>query len=65
MGRLTDVNGAIINVPEGFNHTVECIAAFIDSMEENQMDRADMRLVLVDLFDDAKFYMNFLPKRRK
>jgi len=61
--RLVDVNGDIINNPEGWLEAITAIENMIDKMDADNIDRSDMNVVLFSLFNSASFHLNFLGKR--
>ncbi len=61
--RLVDVNGALINTPEGWSEAIKAIEDMLDKMEADNIDRSDMSVILTSLFDCASFHLRFLGKR--
>lgn len=61
--RLCDINGNLCEEPEGYHGAVTAIQKMIESMEENNIDRADMAVVLECLFGEARFHKTFLNER--
>jgi hemerythrin len=63
VSRITDINGQTIVSPEHYHESLKEIGNMIDKMESNDVDRADMHLILNDLFCEAHFHLTFLKKR--
>ena len=61
--RLVDVNGDIINNPEGWLEASTAIENMIDKMDADNIDRSDMSVVLASLLNSAAFHLRFLGKR--
>lgn len=61
--RLVDVNGDIINTPEGWFEASTAIESMLDKMDADNIDRSDMSVILTSLFNSASFHLNFLGKR--
>lgn len=62
--RLVDLNGEVINSPQGYHEVLNTLRGFVDSMEESQADRSDMQVVIADLFSEVRFYMKMLRRRQ-
>lgn len=63
MSRLFDVNGGVIIHPKGFDDAVKAIIGMIDGMEQDGIDRSDMRAMLNVLLGEAVFHLLFLKNR--
>ena len=61
--RICDINGDLCEEPEGYQAAVTAIREMIESMEENNIDRSDMTVVLEWLFSEARFHKTFLDRR--
>lgn len=61
--RLVDVNGDIINTPEGWLEASTAIESMLDKMDADNIDRSDMSVILTFLFNSASFHLRFLGKR--
>tara|TARA_R110002167_G_scaffold24964_2_gene87148 strand:+ start:9967 stop:10182 length:216 start_codon:yes stop_codon:yes gene_type:complete len=61
--RVVDVDGRVINYPEGYWEAVNAVKSLIDSMDEKDIDRSDMNVVVKELFNEAVFKLTFLPRR--
>lgn len=61
--RLCDINGNLCEEPEGYHEAVTAIQKMIESMEAENIDRADMTVVLECLFVYARFHKTFLDER--
>ena len=62
--RLVDLNGEVINSPQGYHEALNTLRGFVDSMEESQADRSDMQVIIADLFNEARFHMKMLGRRQ-
>jgi hypothetical protein len=65
MKRLVDINGKIIVEPCGYYETLELSRSMIDSMEEENIDRSDMCLVIDSLHREMQFCLSMLKNRDK
>lgn len=61
--RIIDINGDSISLPEEYSTALNAINALIDKLEEQQVDRSDMAVVLLDLVGEAQFHLRFLEDR--
>ena len=62
--RLVDLNGEVISTPQGYCEALQWVMRVVESMEESQVDRADMQVVIAELFSEVRFYMRFVGKRQ-
>ena len=62
--RLTDIDGGLINTPEGYKQALQGVCTLIASMEDQGIDRADMVVVLSQLNAEIDFNFLMLPNRK-
>lgn len=62
--RIFDIDGGVILHPSGFDDAKDAIIKMLDNMEEQNIDRSDMRAILDVLLGEATFHLLFLPSRQ-
>ena len=63
--RIVDINGQMINAPEHYHETLKWGNHMIDKMDEDNVDRSDMPVVINDLYRELTFNLTFLKRRDK
>ena len=61
--RITDINGDIISMPEGYEKALKACFGLVDGMEDEGVDRSDILCVMRFLISEVDFHINFLPRR--
>lgn len=53
--RIVDINGYIINDPEHYHDCLSLARQMIDKLEEDNVDRSDMLVVINRLIEEMRF----------
>ena len=61
--RLVDINGDIVITPEHYYSVLQEAENMIEKMESENVDRADMMVVLETLASEMKFRLRMLKNR--
>jgi hypothetical protein len=63
--RLIDIDGDVINEPKHYHAALEWGREMIDKMEEENVDRSDMQVILYRLYEEMRFTLVMLKSRGK
>jgi hypothetical protein len=62
--RIFDIEGQIINEPVEYHTALDAAKTMLDAMEKSNIDRSDMRSILLNLLREVEFHFMFnLPIR--
>ena len=61
--RIVDINGDVIREPEGYHEALELVRKMIDKMEEDNVDRSDMLVIIERLAVEVRFTLVMLKDR--
>ena len=61
--RIVDINGDVIREPEGYHEALELGRKMIDKMEEDNVDRSDMLVIIERLAVEVRFTLVMLKDR--
>jgi len=61
--RMIDINGDVISEPEHYHESLRWARNMIDAMEEENVDRSDMCVMVERLSEEIKFTLNTMRDR--
>lgn len=61
--RLIDINGDVINEPQHYHESLKWARHMIDAMEEDNIDRSDMLVIVNRLYEETRFALAMLRDR--
>lgn len=61
--RLIDINGDVISEPQHYHECLRWGREMIDSMEEDNVDRSDMQVIVQRLHEEMRFTLCMLKDR--
>lgn len=63
--RLCDSDGDLLEEPRGYSEAVDALRRLIDNMEKENIDRADMSVVIDCVFGEMRLHKVLLSPRRQ
>jgi len=62
--RAVDIDGQLINEPQGYAGCVETLRSLIDELDVDGVDRSDIQVVLSSIMFEANYHLALLPSRQ-
>ena len=62
--RAVDIDGQIINEPQGYAECVETLRSLVDELDGDGVDRSDIQVVLSRIMFEANYHLALLPSRQ-
>ncbi len=62
--RAVDIDGQIINEPQGYADCVETLRSLVDELDGDGVDRSDIQVVLSSIMFEANYHLALLPSRQ-
>jgi len=61
--RIVDINGIIINEPQHYHESLKWAREMVQEMENDNVDRSDMQVVIERLSEEVRFTLLMLRER--
>jgi predicted alpha/beta hydrolase family esterase len=61
--RIVDINGTIINEPQHYHESLKWAREMVQEMENDNVDRSDMQVVIERLSEEVRFTLLMLRDR--